>query len=42
MMHAGRVVLDVSGAEKRSLSVADLVERFHAHGVLSDRGLLTA
>lgn len=42
MMHAGRIVLDVAGAEKAGLTVAGLVERFHALGAVSDRGLLTA
>lgn len=29
MMHAGRIVLDVRGAEKAALTVESLVERFH-------------
>lgn len=44
MMHAGRIVLDVTGAEKSALTVADLVARFHrASGadITGDRALLT-
>ena len=37
MMHAGAIRLDVSGAEKRSLSVEALVSRFH---LVDDRLLL--
>ena len=29
MMHAGRIILDVSGAEKDALTVADLIRKFH-------------
>jgi putative ABC transport system ATP-binding protein len=29
MMHLGRIILDVSGAEKDTLTVADLVRKFH-------------
>jgi putative ABC transport system ATP-binding protein len=38
MMHAGKVVLDASGAEKARLSVEALVERFH---LAEDKMLLT-
>ncbi len=44
MMHAGRVVLDVRGAEKSALTVAGLVARFRAASgaaLASDRALLT-
>ena len=30
MMHAGRIVLDLDDAQKRKLTVADLVEKFHS------------
>ena len=44
MMHAGRVVLDVAGADKAGLTVPGLVERFHAvsHETLSDDRVLLA
>jgi putative ABC transport system ATP-binding protein len=29
MMHLGRVILDVSGAQKKQLTVASLVRKFH-------------
>ena len=44
MMHAGRIILDVTGAEKAALTVGGLVERFHAvsgTSLASDRALLT-
>jgi putative tryptophan/tyrosine transport system ATP-binding protein len=44
MMHAGRIVLDLAGEAKASLTVSDLVERFHAasHTELTeDRALLS-
>lgn len=42
MMHQGRIVVDVSGPEKASLTVAGLVEKFHtlSGGVLADETLL--
>ena len=40
MMHEGRVQFDVSGEEKRGLSVETLVKSFGA--VLKDETLLTA
>ncbi len=44
MMHAGRIVLDISGEQKRALTVADLVARFEqqAHEHLVDDTLLLA
>jgi len=30
MLHAGRIIFDIGGAEKAALTVTDLVERFHA------------
>ena len=44
MMRAGRLVLDVAGPDKASLTIPDLVERFHAASGTSltdDRALLT-
>ncbi len=44
MVHRGRVILDVAGAEKRKLTVEDLLERFYAvqgEEFSSDRMLLT-
>ena len=44
MMHTGRVILDVSGDEKRALSVDSLVDRFHqvsGERFSDDRALLT-
>jgi putative ABC transport system ATP-binding protein len=44
MMHAGRIILDVAGAEKSQLTVAALVERFHVasrEALTEDRLLLT-
>ena len=44
MMHAGRVVLDVAGPDKAALTVAGLVQRFHAVSgtrLADDRALLT-
>ncbi len=29
MMHSGRVILDVSGATKSTLTVTDLIQKFH-------------
>ncbi len=43
MMHRGKIILDVSGEEKKRLTVEDLLERFHtlrADDVASDRMLL--
>ena len=42
MMHAGRVVLDVAGAEKADLTVPSLVARFHdvSHVELTDDRVL--
>jgi putative ABC transport system ATP-binding protein len=44
MLHAGRIIFDISGADKAVLTVADLVERFHtASGQdLADDRLLLA
>ncbi|MGQ7793197.1 ABC transporter ATP-binding protein [Faunimonas sp. B44] len=45
MMHGGRIVLDVGGAEKAALTVKMLVDRFHevSHAdLVEDRVLLTA
>lgn len=39
MMHEGRVILDMTKAEKANLKAADLVDRFH--DVVSDRMLLS-
>jgi putative ABC transport system ATP-binding protein len=44
MMHAGRIVLDVSGPDKAALTIPGLIERFHtASGAAfaDDRALLT-
>jgi len=44
MMNAGRVVLDISGEEKKSLTVENLLERFSKAsdgGMLSDRAILS-
>lgn len=44
MMHEGRVIYDVSGAEKRSLTVADLLQKFEevsGGGLANDRMLLS-
>ena len=44
MMNAGRVVLDISGEEKKSLTVENLLERFSKvsdGGVMSDRAILS-
>ncbi len=38
MMHEGHIILNAAGEEKRKLTVASLVERFHA--VVTDRMLL--
>ena len=43
MMHRGKIILDVSGEEKKRLTVEDLLERFHvlrADDVATDRMLL--
>jgi len=43
MMHAGRVILDVAGADKSSLTVPELVRKFHevaGETLASDRMLL--
>ena len=44
MLHAGRIILDVAGAEKSALTIPDLVARFHAASgaaFADDRALLT-
>lgn len=44
MMNAGQVVLDISGEEKKKLTVEDLLERFSAASggeMLSDRAILS-
>jgi putative ABC transport system ATP-binding protein len=44
MMHAGRVILDLSGPAKAALTIPELVERFHAASgtrLADDRALLT-
>ena len=44
MMSAGKVILDISGEEKRKLTVEDLLHRFSlaADGeMLSDRAILS-
>lgn len=44
MMNAGRVVLDISGEEKKSLTVEALLERFSKASdgqMLSDRAILS-
>jgi len=44
MLHQGRVVFAASGAEKAALTVASLVEKFHAASgehLADDRVLLT-
>lgn len=44
MMHEGHIILDISGEEKKNLTVAELVERFRAISnteFTSDEGLLT-
>jgi putative ABC transport system ATP-binding protein len=38
MMHEGKVVVDVSGEEKKQLSVRDLLEKFN---ISNDRMLLS-
>lgn len=38
MMHAGRIVLDLKGSEKRTMTTARLIEQFH--DVVSDRMVL--
>lgn len=43
MLHAGRVILDIAGEEKKRLTVADLLEKFSVNSgseFTSDRGLL--
>lgn len=40
MMHQGRVVLEVQGQEKASLTVSSLLERFHDRNATSDRMIL--
>jgi putative ABC transport system ATP-binding protein len=43
MIHAGRIVFAAEGASKASLTVADMVDRFHAasgRALASDRTLL--
>lgn len=44
MLHQGRVIMDISGEEKTSLTVEDLLNKFYAlktDGVLSDKMLLS-
>lgn len=44
MMHHGQVVLDISGAEKAQLGVADLIARFERRSgehFIDDRALLS-
>jgi putative ABC transport system ATP-binding protein len=44
MMHAGRIIFEVSGAEKAALTVEALIERFHAASgtdLVDDRVLLS-
>lgn len=41
MMHAGRVIFDVRGDEKKKLTVGDLLKKFETAGDLSDRILLS-
>jgi len=43
MMHQGRIVIDVSGQEKASLTVSGLVDKFHSlsGGILADETLLS-
>lgn len=43
MLHAGNIILDISGEEKKNLTVADLLEKFSVSSgseFSSDRGLL--
>ena len=37
MMMEGKVVFDVSGEEKKKLTVEDLLEKFNANGEVSDK-----
>ena len=37
MMMDGRIVYDVRGEEKKNLEVEDLLEKFNASGVVSDK-----
>ena len=42
MMQEGRVIYDVSGEEKKSLSVRDLLEKFReSGGEINDRMVLS-
>ena len=44
MMHEGHIILDISGEEKKNLTVAELIERFKQISnteFTSDEGLLT-
>jgi putative ABC transport system ATP-binding protein len=44
MLHAGRIILDVTGPEKAALDVTELIARFHAASgaeLTDDRALLT-
>ena len=42
MMHRGHVILDISGEEKRQLTVEKLLSNFdNAQGILSDKSLLS-
>jgi putative ABC transport system ATP-binding protein len=44
MLHQGRVILDISGAERAGLTIQDLVRRFtsaRAEAVLDDELLLS-
>ncbi|WP_182354386.1 ABC transporter ATP-binding protein [Flaviflexus huanghaiensis] len=40
MMHEGRIIMDVSGAKKKSMTVKDLLNAFASRAELSDRTLL--
>ena len=43
MLHAGNIILDISGEEKKNLTVTDLLEKFSVSSgseFSSDRGLL--
>ena len=43
MMNAGKVIFDVSGEEKKKLTVDDLIQKFSQNSgdMLSDRALLS-
>ena len=45
MMHAGRIIFEVGGAEKAALTVEGLIDRFHAASgteLVDDRVLLAS